>query len=163
MMQSTCFHWLVYFNIGNICHRVHCYFHQMQNFAQHFKKMILMLFIIYSIFCLFNAPCLINRRPTTHSALMGPDYSVASTGGKFYLQPSTPDVKTPKRGIGSSPSGGVHTPHSLEFSTKRRIFDKGPEVLSYSFFNLIIFPLCYSLVYKFSISLHYYLRKRCIK
>ena len=53
--------------------------------------------------------------------------SSSRNAGKFYLQPSMPEPRLIARGLNSS-SSTVHTPHSLEFSTKRRIFDKGPEV-----------------------------------
>ena len=56
----------------------------------------------------------------------------AAVPGKFYLQSSSSDAKTPKGSAAESPKGAVHTPHSLEFSTKRRIFDKGPEVIELS-------------------------------
>jgi len=69
----------------------------------------------------------LHKKPSTQSAVLDREYGVHSRGqGKFYLQSSTPEPRLISRGM-NSPPGQVHTPHSLEFSTKRRIFDKGPE------------------------------------
>lgn len=74
-----------------------------------------------------------NRRLSTQSAMLERDYAPPKPSGKFFLQPSTPEPRTSSRKM-NSPPGSVHTPHSLEFSTKRRIFDKGPEVFDEKMF-----------------------------
>ncbi|XP_065066347.1 regulatory-associated protein of mTOR-like [Rhopilema esculentum] len=68
-------------------------------------------------------PHYLHKKPSTHSAVMDREYGTPKSKS-FYIQPSTPDNRRQSRGMGSPP----HTPHTLEFSTKRRMFDKGPDV-----------------------------------
>lgn len=72
------------------------------------------------------------RVSTQSAVVLDRDYGPSKGSGKFFLQPSPPEPRVPSRGLNSPPASSVLTPHSLEFSTKRRIFDRGPEVKAFT-------------------------------